>query len=61
MQCGKLAIWLDERTDVFNMSQLMVFPRFCFNNEICEHVVFCESLKERKMYWKRYNLNSKLL
>lgn len=46
-QCGRFAIQLDESTDVSNMSQLMVFARFCFNNEIHEELLFCEPLKER--------------
>ncbi|CAM5121921.1 unnamed protein product [Eretmochelys imbricata] len=29
------------------MSQLMVFARFCFNNEVHEKLLFCEPLKER--------------
>jgi len=40
MLCGKFAVWLDESTDVSNISQLMVFARFCFNNEVCEDVAF---------------------
>ncbi|CAM5151165.1 unnamed protein product [Natator depressus] len=29
------------------MSQLMVFARFCFSNEVHEELLFCEPLKER--------------
>ena len=39
-QCGRFPIQLDESTDVSSMFQLMVFARFCFNNEICEDVFF---------------------
>lgn len=46
-QCGKFAIQLDESTDVANLSQLMVFIRYCFNNELHEELLFCEPLKER--------------
>ena len=38
--CGRLAIQLDKRTDVSNMSKLMVFARFCFNNKIHKLLLF---------------------
>lgn len=39
-QCGKLAVQLDESTGISNMSQLMTFATFCFNNEIHEELLF---------------------
>lgn len=46
--CGRFALQLDESTDVSNMSQLMVFARLSFNNEIqIELGFFYEPLKER--------------
>uniref|UniRef100_K7GJS8 DUF4371 domain-containing protein n=1 Tax=Pelodiscus sinensis TaxID=13735 RepID=K7GJS8_PELSI len=47
MQCGRFAVQLDENTDVSNVSQLMVFARLCFNNEMHEELLFCVPLKER--------------
>lgn len=38
---------LDESPGVSDVSQLMVFVRCCFNNEIHKELLFCELLKER--------------
>lgn len=38
---------LGARTDVSDMSQLMVFPGLCFKNETDKEVLFCEPLKEK--------------
>jgi len=38
--CGRFALPLDESTGVSNMSQLVIFARFSFNNEIQEELVF---------------------
>ena len=47
MQCGRVAVQLDESPGVSDVSQLMVFVRCCFNNEIHKELLFCEPLKER--------------
>ena len=38
-RCERLAVQLNESTDVSNMSQLMILARFCFDSEIHEELL----------------------
>lgn len=53
---GKFAIQLDESTDIANMAQLIVFVRYCHENNILEEILFCKSFEGRTTGEDVFNL-----
>jgi hypothetical protein len=43
----KFALQIDESTDVAGLTQLLVFVRYCFEENIPEEILFCLPLSER--------------
>lgn len=53
---GYFAIQLDESTDVGNLSNLLVYIRYCWKGEILEYFLFCSSLPLRTSGEDVFNL-----
>lgn len=49
------AIQVDESTDIANLSQLLVYVRYIYQNQIKEDILFCESLPSRITADEIYN------